>query len=114
VTRPVKLTVTVEKVLVPENHLARAYVERRVEIADGDLLPGGDLLEGADSELMALEKNKGVGVARVVDHGRDHIKGISNEPIVVCGPQGNAVEAQLDGQSLSGPVLAGRGNIPGG
>ena len=99
-TRPVKLTVAVKKVLMPEDQLAGAYVHRRVEIADGDLLPGCNLLEGADSELMALEKDKDVGVARVVDHGRDHVKGISNEPVVVCRPQGNAVEAQLDDQSL--------------
>jgi hypothetical protein len=114
VASPGKLTVAVKKVLVPEDHLAGAYVECRIEIADGDLLPGCNLLQGADSELMVLEKDKGIGVARVVDHGRDHVKGISNEPVVVCGPQGNAVEAQLDSQSLSKPVLVRWGSIPAG
>jgi hypothetical protein len=63
-----------KKVLVLENLPSGRYMESRVDIADGDFISSGNLLERTNTQLVALEEYKRVRVARVVDNSRHYIE----------------------------------------
>lgn len=83
----VQLTATVKEILALQKGFAGGYVERRIEVADGDLLASGNLLERADIKPLTLKEYMGVGVAGVVDRGRGNVEGVANRLLLGRGTE---------------------------
>ena len=73
-----RLTGAVEEVLALEESLAGCQNKSRIDIANGDFFANGKRLDRANTKLVAFEIDKRVWVARVVNHGCDHIKRVSD------------------------------------